>query len=99
MCGLVRATIRTDGLRRQISVRLLRGISRGLRDELERLLCARGAHASRVVETLHPIDLELRSPRGDQRLTGCHLGPPIRRFAPLEEIDFRIRRAESGDRR
>jgi hypothetical protein len=87
----VRAVIRQDGPRRQVSVRFLAGISGALRDELERLLDARGIRGPQVAEQVAPIDLELRSPRGDQRLTGCRLGPPVQRYAPLERIEFRVR--------
>jgi hypothetical protein len=49
-----------------------------------------------MVETLAPLDLELRSPRGDERLTGCLLGPPVQRFAPIEHTEFRVRVAGQG---
>lgn len=91
VCARLRALVRSDGLHQQVSVRFLAGLEPALRDELEQLRNARGSSGARLVERLAPIDLELRSPRGDHQLTGCRLGPPIARFAPLEQIDFRLR--------
>jgi hypothetical protein len=94
ICTRVRAMVRTDGLRRQVCVRFVDGLDPALRDELERLLDARGIRGHRVAERLQPIDLELQSPRGKERLPGCRLGPPVRRYAPLEQIDFRVHSTE-----
>lgn len=91
VCAQVRAVVRTDGLRRQVCVRFVDGLDPGLRDELERLREARGARGLRFAEALHPIDFELRSSSGEHRLTGCRLAPPIACFAPIEQVDFRVR--------
>lgn len=66
VCGHVRAMIRAHGPHRHVTVRFLTGIDPALREDLQRLIDARGYRGPRVAETLAPIDLELRSRSGPQ---------------------------------
>lgn len=100
VCERVGITILRDGriapdrpAARHVSVRFLQGLDVALRNELLRLVHARGARGIRFAETLAPIQVKLlEHHRGEHGVVG-RLEPPTARNGPLEEIAFRLREA------
>lgn len=76
--------------RHYTTVRFLRGIELGLRNELVGVLRSRGARSKRLAERVEPIDLVVED-RGEECELRGRLEPPVVRSAWIEQVDFRLR--------
>jgi hypothetical protein len=75
----------------RIRVSFAEDLDGALRDELERLVRARGTRGERLAETLAPLEVVWDEPRGARRLVGRLQPPRAQRYGPLEEISFPLR--------
>jgi hypothetical protein len=75
----------------RIRVSFAERLDGALRDELERLVRARGTRGERLAETLAPLEVVWDEPRGARRLVGRLQPPRTQRCGPLEEISFPLR--------